>query len=300
MRIFVTGASGHIGSAVVPELLRAGHQVLGLARSDSSAAAIKAIGAEARRGDLKDLGVLAEAAAASDGVIHLAFESLASDMAESLDTDRRAIEAIGAALEGSGKPFVSTTASLTLSFIGGITDRPATEEDVLPGGPRVDGENAVIALAERGVRSAVIRLPPLVHGVLDRHGLFPQLVGIARTQGVSGYVADGANRWPAVHTVDAARLYRLAVENAPAGSRLHAVAEDGVPFHKLAEVIAGKLDMATASIAPGDAAEHFSHLAPFVGLDNPISSDQTRQLLAWKPTQPTLVEDIDQGFYFEN
>ncbi|HET6500200.1 MAG TPA: SDR family oxidoreductase [Amycolatopsis sp.] len=300
MRIFVTGASGHIGSAVVPELLRAGHQVLGLARSDSSAAAIKAIGAEVRRGDLKDLGVLAEAAAASDGVIHLAFESLASDMAESLDTDRRAIEAIGAALEGSGKPFVSTTASLTLSFIGGITDRPATEEDVLPGGPRVDGENAVIALAERGVRSAVIRLPPLVHGVLDRHGLFPQLVGIARTQGVSGYVADGANRWPAVHTVDAARLYRLAVENAPAGSRLHAVAEDGVPFHKLAEVIAGKLDMATAGIAVGDAAAHFSHLAPFVGLDNPISSEQTRQMLAWKPTHPTLVEDIDQGFYFEN
>jgi nucleoside-diphosphate-sugar epimerase len=295
MQVFVTGASGHIGTAVVAELLGAGHQVVGLARSDSSAAAVTSAGAEVRRGDLKDLDSLSEAAAASDGVIHLAFESLAADMDESLDTDRRAIDAIGTALEGSGKPFVSTTASLTLSFIGGITDRPATEEDVLPGGPRADGENAVIALAGRGVRSSVVRLPPLVHSELDHHGLLPSLIGIARGQGVSGYVADGANRWPAVHTRDAARLYRLAVEHAPAGSRLHAVAEDGIPFRELAEAIAGKLAIPAASVTP----EHFSYLAPFVTLDNPVSSDRTRQLLSWQPTRPTLIEDLDKGFYFE-
>lgn len=166
---------------------------------------------------------------------------------------------------------------------------------MLPGGPRADSENAVIALAGRGVRSSVVRLPPLVHSELDRHGLLPGLIGITRAQGVSGYVADGANRWPAVHTLDAARLYRLAVEHAPAGSRLHAVAEDGVPFRELAEAIARKLDIATASLAP----EHFSYLSPFVALDNPVSSDRTRQLLSWQPARPTVVEDLGKGFYFE-
>jgi len=295
MRVFVTGASGHIGTAVVAELLGAGHQVTGLARSDSSAAAVKAAGAGVQRGDLKDLGSLSEAAAASDGVIHLAFGSLDGGMAESLETDRRAIDAMGTALKGSGKPFVGTTASLTLSFIGGITDRPATEDDVLPGGPRADSENAVIALAGRGVRSSVVRLPPLVHSKLDRGGLLPGLIGIARAQGVSGYVAGGANRWPAVHTLDAARLYRLAVEHAPAGSRLHAVAEDGIPFRDIAEAIARKLDIAAESLTP----DSFSYLSPFVALDNPVSSDLTRQLLSWQPTRPTLAEEIDKGFYFE-
>ena len=296
MRVFVTGASGHIGSAVVAELLGAGHQVTGLARSDSSAAAVRAAGAEVQRGDLKDLSSLSEAAAASDGVIHLAFGSLAGGMAESLDADRRAIDAIGTALEGSGKTFVGTTASLTLSFIGGITDRLATEEDVLPGGPRADSENAVIALAGRGVRSSVVRLPPLVHSELDHQGLLPGLIGIDRALGVSGYVADGANRWPAVHTLDAARLYRLAVEEAPPGSRLHAVAEDGIPFRELAEGIARQLDIVTASLTPED----FSYLSPFVGLDNPVSSDRTRQLLSWQPAGPTMIEDLGQGFYFES
>jgi nucleoside-diphosphate-sugar epimerase len=299
MRVFVTGASGHIGSAVVTELLGAGHQVVGLARSDSSAAAVQAAGAEVHRGDLDDLESLTEAAAASDGVIHLAFRTLSSDVAESIGTDLQAIDAIGTALEGSERPFVSTTPTLTLSFVGGVTDRPATEEDVMPGGPRVDAENAVIALAERGVRSSVIRLPPLVHSTLDRQGLFPRLIEIARAKGVSGYVADGSSRWPAVHTLDAARLYRLAVEDAPAGSRLHAVAEDGVPFREIAEVIAHKLDEATASIAPEDVAEHFSYLAPFVALDNPSSSELTRQRLGWQPTHPGLLEDLDQSHYFE-
>lgn len=299
MRVFVTGASGHIGSAVVTELLAAGHQVVGLARSDSSAAAVQSAGAEVHRGDLDDLDALREAAVASDGFIHLAFTSLGSDVAESIGTDLRAIDAIGAALEGSGKPFVSTLPTLTLSFVGGITDRPGTEEDVMPGGPRVDAENAVIALAERGVRSSVIRLPPLVHSTLDRQGLFPQLIGIARATGVSGYVAEGANRWPAVHTLDAAQLYRLAIENAPAGSRLHAVADDGVPFREITDVIARKLDIATASIAPDDAAEHFSYLAPFVALDNPISSERTRRWLAWRPTRPALIEDLNHGHYFQ-
>ncbi|MFG3289177.1 SDR family oxidoreductase [Streptomyces sp. NPDC048179] len=299
MRIFLTGASGHIGSAVMAELLDAGHQVLGLARSDSSSAVIKAAGAEVRRGDLRDLDVLAEASAAADGVIHLAFDSLDGDLASSLEVEQRTIDTIGEVLEGSGKPLVSTTASLTLSF-GGITGRPATEEDVLPGGPRVDSENAVIALAGRGVRSSVVRLPPLVHSELDRSGLFPQLIGIARAHGVSGYIGDGMNRWPAVHTRDAARLYRLALESAPAGSRLHAVAEDGLPFRKLADIIAEGLDVKTVSIPPAAAGRHFSYLAMFVPLDNPISSERTRRLLSWEPAHPALIEDLGQGFYFEH
>ncbi|GAA2478822.1 SDR family oxidoreductase [Winogradskya humida] len=294
MRVFVTGASGHIGSAVVTELLGAGHQVVGLARSDSSAAAITAAGAEVQRGDLRDLDAVREAAAASDGVIHLAFEQLTADMAESLGTDLRAIEAIGTALEGSGKPFVGTNASMTLSFLGGITDRPATEQDVMPGGPRADAENAVIALAEKNVRSSVVRVPPLVHSEHDRSGLFPMLVGIARSRGVAGYAGDGANRWPAVHTLDIARLYRLALEGAPAGSRLHAVAEDGLTLRELAEVIAAKLGVEAGSVAPED----FGPLAMFVALDNPMSSEGTRRLLGWQPAGPTQAEDLGRAFYF--
>jgi nucleoside-diphosphate-sugar epimerase len=294
MRVFVTGASGHIGSAVVAELLRAGHQVVGLARSDGSAAALKAAGADVQRGDLDDLGALREAAAASDGVVHLAFKSLSEGMADSVDADRRAVDTIGAALAGSGKPFVSTNASLTLSFIGGITDRPATEADVLPGGPRVDAENAVIALAGLGVRSSVVRVPPLVHSERDRTGLFPMLVEIARTQGVSGFVGDGTNRWPAVHTLDIARLYRLAVEGAPAGSRLHAFAEAGVPFREIAAVIGRKLGLPVESVAP----EQFSYLAMFVALDNPVSSTRTRELLGWQPSHPDLLADLEQEHYY--
>jgi nucleoside-diphosphate-sugar epimerase len=302
MRVFVTGASGHIGSAVVPELLAAGHQVVGLARSDGSAAALAAAGAEVRRGDLDDLDGLQEAAAAADGVIHLAFKHEAMRSGEfpaAVTADLRATEAIGRALQGSDKPFVSTSGTMMLTFAG-ITGRPGTEQDVVEAGPRIDAENTVVALAERGVRSSVVRLPPLVHSTLDHHGFGPTLIAIARDKGVSGYVGDGTNRWPAVHTLDAARAYRLALETAPAGSRLHAVADDGVPFRDIADVIARKLGLPTASITADDADEHFSFLGAFVALDNPTSSDLTRQRLGWAPTHAGLIDDLDHGHYFDH
>ena len=300
MRVFVTGASGHIGSAVVPELLAAGHQVVGLARSDSSATALTAAGAEVQRGDLDDLDGLRRAATAVDGVVHLAFKHEAmrsGHFAGAVAADLSAIEAIGAALDGSDKPFVSTSGTLMLT---GITGRPGTEQDVLEAGPRIDAENTAVALAERGVRSSVVRLPPLVHSTLDHHGFAPTLIGIAREAGISGYVGDGSNRWPAVHTLDAARAYRLALEAAPPGSRLHAVADDGVPFREIAEAIGRKLGLPSASIAAEDANEHFSFLGPFVSLDNPTSSALTRQLLGWEPTHPGLIEDLDHGRYFDH
>ena len=226
MRVFVTGASGHIGSAVVPELLDAGHEVIGLARSDQSASAIEALGGTARRGTLDDLDTLGQAAADADAVIHLAFKHdllLTGDYGNAVDSDLTATRAMGEALAGSGKPFVTTSGTLMLAFAG-ITGRAGTEQDVAASGPRVDAENYVIGLAENGVRSAVVRLPPLVHSDLDHHGFGSTLIGIARERGVAGYVGDGANRWPAVHTLDAARVYRLAID---AASRRRATARRG-------------------------------------------------------------------------
>ena len=301
MRVFVTGASGHIGSALVPELLGHGHQVVGLARSDRSAAALEAAGAEAWRGDLDDLDGLHAAAAAADGVVHLAFKHeamAAGDYLGAIADDLKAIEAMGAALEGSGKPFVGTGGTLMLA-LGGVTGRPGTEQDAVTGGPRVDAENTVTGFAERGIRSSIIRLSPLVHSSLDHHGFAHQLIGIARAKGVSGYVGDGANRWPAVHTLDAVRLYLLALESAPAGSRLHGVGDEGVPFREIAEVIGRRLNLPTVSIEPQHADEHFGFLGMLVGRDNPTSNALTRQLLGWEPTHVSLIDDLAHGHYFD-
>jgi nucleoside-diphosphate-sugar epimerase len=300
MRVFVTGASGHIASAVIPELLGAGHQVLGLARSEDSAAAVAALGAEVRRGDLDDAEGVASAAAECDGVIHLAFKHEAmrtGDFMGAVAADLAVVQAIGAALAGTDKPFVNTGGTLMLAM-GGVMGRPGTEEDVVAGGPRTDSANATIAMGESGVRSSVLRLPPLVHSDLDHHGFLPTLISLAREHGHAAYVGEGANRWPAVHTLDAARLYRLALESAPAGSTLHPVGDEGVPFRQIATSIASKLDVPAISVTAEEAPEHLGFLAAFAHLDNPTSSALTRKLLDWEPTHPGLIADLEEGHYF--
>ncbi|WP_133916102.1 SDR family oxidoreductase [Streptomyces sp. NBC_00582] len=300
MRVFVTGASGHVGSAVIPELLRAGHQVVGLARSDRSAAALRSAGAQVHRGDLDDLDGLATAAAAADGVIHLAFKHdamFAGDFDSAVAADLRAIDALGDALAGTGKPLVATSGTMLLAFAG--LEDAATEADVMDAGPRIDAENAVVALAERGVRSSVVRLAPSVHSTLDHNGFIPTLISLARSKGVAAYVGGGANRWPAVHTLDAARLYRLALESAPAGSRLHAVDDQGVPFREITEAIGRGLNLPVTGIPSTQADAHFGFLSGHAAADNPSSSTLTRDLLGWKPVQPGLIDDLAEGHYFE-
>ena len=295
MRVFVTGASGHLGSAVVPELLKAGHSVVGLARSDAAAATIAGWGAEVRRGDLDDLDGLREAAATSDGVVHLAFKHdimATGDYAGAVDADLAAVRALAEGLEGSGKPMVGTSGTAMLAGL----NRVGTEDDVLPSGPRIDAENALMAFAERGVRPSVVRLPPIVHSTLDTTGFVHVLIAAARTAGRSGYLGDGANRWPSVHTLDAARLYRLALEEAPAETRLHAVHDEGIPFRQLAEAIGQRLDLPTVSIPADEASAHFGWLAGFAGIDNPASAELTRKRFGWTPTEPGLLDDL--GSYF--
>lgn len=295
MDVFVTGATGHIGSAVVDELLEAGHRVTGLARTDQGAAALTAKGAAAHRGDLDDIDGLRAAAAAADGVVHLAFKHGFEDFLGAAETDLRAVQAMGEALVGSDRPFVSTSGTLMLSLFGQVS--LGTEHDTVPGGPRVDSENAVIALAERGVRSSVIRLSPLVHSNLDHHGFAHHLINVARDTGKSAYIGDGANRWPAIHTLDAAHLYRLALEKAPAGTRLHGVADEGVPFRDIAGVIGRHLNVPAVSV-PSEEAGHFGFLALFAALDNPTSSAVTQKVLDWRPERPGLIADLDEGHYF--
>jgi nucleoside-diphosphate-sugar epimerase len=292
MRVFVTGASGFIGSAVVRELLDSGHHVVGLARSDASAASLTGAGVEVVRGDIENLDSLRAGAADADGVIHLAFIHDFSDYARAGQTDRRAIETIGEVLAGSDRPFVVTagTAGLTQG-------RVLTEGDApLPGLPRAS-EEVALPLAARRVRVSVLRLPPSVHGEGD-HGFVPRLIAIAREKGVSAYPGDGRNRWPAVHRLDAANLFRLALEAAPAGAVLHGVADEGVPVRDIADVVARHLELPVTSISYDEAAGHFGWLGPFFALDVPASSMLTQRQLGWRPTHQGLLADLEQGHYF--
>ena len=292
MRVFVTGASGWIGSAVVPELIGAGHQVLGLARSDASARSIAGLGADVLRGDLTDAGILRAGALDSDGVIHLAFVVPSVSQAAT-QADATAIEAFAASLAGSGKPLLISGATVV------TPGRPATERDeLIAAGPiaaRIRNMQAALAAAGSGVRACLVMLPRSVHGQGERHGFIPQLIAAARAKGVSGYIGDGASRWPAVHVKDAARLYRLAVEQAPAGAVLNAVGEEGVRVRDIAEAIGRHLNLPAKSLP----AEEFSGmLVPLLSRDMPASGTITQQLMGWKPTHPGLIEDIEQGHYF--
>jgi nucleoside-diphosphate-sugar epimerase len=337
MRVFVTGASGWIGSALVPELIGAGHEVTGLARSDATAAALTGAGARVHRGDLDDPGALRGAAGASDGVIHLAFSGdmmRSGDFQGAVDADRRAVEALGEALTGSGRPLVIASATVVLApgRVGTEQDAPGLDP-AAAGGPRAQlatdpgglaperhrngvvdvraeqaelvqglhraGEEVALSFASLGVRSSVVRLATTCHGDGD-HGFLAALVGIARDKGVSGFTGDGSSRWTAVHRLDAAHLFRLALEKAPAGSRLHAVADEGVPIRAIAEVIGRHLDVPVVSVPAGEASGHFGFLAGFLAADNPVSSALTRELLGWQPAHPGLIEDLGKGYYFHS
>ncbi|WP_420962750.1 SDR family oxidoreductase [Brucella sp. IR073] len=295
MRVFVTGASGFVGSAVVNELLTHGHQVTGLVRSETGADSLAETGAEVVRGTIEDLDLLRAEAAKADGVIHTAFNHDFSKFAENCEVDRRAIEALGSALESSDRPLLTTSGMAHLA-----QGRLATEDDTPPPPsahfPRAS-EAATAAVAARGVKATVVRLAPSVHGEGD-HGFVPILIRIAREKGRSAYIGEGTNRWPGVHRLDAARLYRLALENGAAGGPFHAAAEEGVSFKEIATIIGRRLDLPVVSLTPEEAADHFGWFRIFAPLDAPASSTRTRATLGWEPQGPGLIEDIEKAGYF--
>lgn len=296
MRVFVTGASGWVGSAVVKELLSSGHHVLGLVRSEAGAKKVAELGAEVLHGTLDDLATLQQAAAQADGVIHTAFHHDFSKIVESSEQERRAIEAIGNELEGSHRPFV-VTSGVALLAPGRVTSEDDASPPPLASFPRAP-ETTAFAFAARGVRVAAVRLAPTVHGIGD-NGFVPRLVHFARQTGISAYVDEGRNRWPTVHRLDAAHLYRLALENEAAHGPFHAIAEEGVTLKQIAEAIGRGLDIPVVSLSGEKAAEHFSWFTRFAGIDCPSSSPRSRSLLGWKPEQPTLLEDMAHAAYFE-
>ena len=295
MRVFVTGATGFIGTAVVRELIDAGHQVLGLARSDAGAQSLIAAGADVHRGSLEDLESLRSGAAAADGVIHTAFIHDFSNYVPAAEADRRAIESLGAALAGSDRPFIVTSGTLLVQRQGSL----ATEEDAHnPNFPR-KSEEAALGLAAHGIRASVLRLPPSVHGNGD-HGFVPRLISIAQEKGVSAYIGDGINRWPAVHRLDAAHLYRLVLEKGTGGASYHGVADEGVPTREIAAAIGRGLNVPVVSKSHEAAADHFGWMARFFGIDSPASSSLTQERLGWKPVQPELIADLNAEHYFEH
>ncbi len=295
MRVFLTGATGFIGSRIVPELINAGHQVLGLTRSDEGARTLAAAGAEVHRGDIEDLDSLRSGTERADAVIHTAFNHDFSKYAANCETDRKAIEAIGAVLAGSGRPFIVTSGT---GLVTGTPGKPATEDDpTVPASvvPRTASEEAAFAVAKRGVKVSVVRLPQ-VHDTV-KQGLITYLVAIAREKGKSAYVGDGENRWPAAHVLDVARLYRLALEKAELTAKYHAVAEEGVPMRSIAEVIGRGLKVPVASLTEAEAEAHFGWLGRFAGMDLTASGAQTHKRLDWKPTGPGLIVDLEAMRY---